>query len=201
MSKHKVFISFHHKNDQTYKDALVKWGEDNDIFIDGSVDLGEIPEDWTDQHIREYIRDSHLKDTTVTILLVGTETKNRKHVDWEIYSSMFDGKVNKKSGLIVILLPSAKSEYFTCSHTNEKSQIYPVQKSWTSINTRAEYERRYPYLPARIIDNLLAKNVSISVINWDKLTVENLRIMIDNAYNCRATNQYDMSRAMKRKNT
>lgn len=125
MSKHKVFISFHHENDQTYKDALVKWGEDNDIFIDGSVDLGEIPEDWTDQHIREYIRDSHLKDTTVTILLVGTETKNRKHVDWEIYSSMFDGKVNKKSGLIVILLPSAKSEYFTCSHTNEKSQIYP----------------------------------------------------------------------------
>lgn len=51
MSKHKVFISFHHENDQTYKDALVKWGEDNDIFIDGSVDLGEIPEDWTDQHI------------------------------------------------------------------------------------------------------------------------------------------------------
>lgn len=134
-------------------------------------------------------------------MLVGTETKNRKHVDWEIYSSMFDGKVNKKSGLIVILLPSAKSEYFTCSHTNEKSQIYPEQKSWTSINTRAEYERRYPYLPARIIDNLLAKNVSISVINWDKLTVENLRIMIDNAYNCRATNQYDMSRVMKRKNT
>jgi len=201
MSKHKVFISFHHKNDQIYKDELVKLGENNDIFIDGSVDLGEIPEDWTDQHIREYIRDSHLKDTTVTILLVGTETKNRKHVDWEIYSSMFDGKVNKKSGLIVILLPSAKSEYFTCSHNGEKSKIYPEQKSWTSINTRLEYERRYPYLPARIIDNLLAKNVCISVINWDKLTVENLRMMIDNAYNCRATNQYDMSRAMKRKNT
>lgn len=201
MSKHKVFISFHHKNDQIYKDELVKLGENNDIFIDGSVDLGEIPEDWTDQHIREYIRDSHLKDTTVTILLVGTETKNRKHVDWEIYSSMFDGNVNKKSGLIVILLPSAKSEYFTCSHNDEKSKIYPEQKSWTSINTRLEYERRYPYLPARIIDNLLAKNVCISVINWDKLTVENLRMMIDNAYNCRATNQYDMSRAMKRKNT
>lgn len=201
MSKHKVFISFHHKNDQIYKDELVKLGENNDIFIDGSVDLGEIPEDWTDQHIREYIRDSHLKDTTVTILLVGTETKNRKHVDWEIYSSMFDGKVNKKSGLIVILLPSAKSEYFTCSHNDEKLKIYPEQKSWTSINTRLEYERRYPYLPARIIDNLLAKNVCISVINWDKLTVENLRMMIDNAYNCRATNQYDMSRAMKRKNT
>ena len=28
MSKHKVFISFHHKNDQIYKDELVKLGED-----------------------------------------------------------------------------------------------------------------------------------------------------------------------------
>lgn len=75
MSKHKVFISFHHENDQVYKDALVKLGEENDIFIDGSVEMGEIPENWTDQKIREYIRDSHLADTTVTILLVGTETK------------------------------------------------------------------------------------------------------------------------------
>lgn len=37
--------------------------------------MGEIPEDWDDQKIREYIRDEHLKDTTVTVLLVGTETK------------------------------------------------------------------------------------------------------------------------------
>lgn len=201
MSKHKVFISFHHENDQVYKDALVKLGEENDIFIDGSVEMGEIPENWTDQKIREYIRDSHLADTTVTILLVGTETKNRKHIDWEIYSSMYDGKINKKSGLIVILLPTVKSGYYTCSYANEKAQIYPEQKSWTSITTKSEFERRYPYMPERIIDNLLAQNVRISVINWDKLTVANLKMMIDNAYNSRATNQYDLSEKMKRKNS
>lgn len=31
---HRVFISYHHDNDQGYKNALVKWAEENDIFID-----------------------------------------------------------------------------------------------------------------------------------------------------------------------
>ena len=113
---HKVFVSFHHDNDQKYKDSLVKWGVENNIFIDGSVDMGEIPDDWTSQQIREYIRDEHLKDTSVTILLVGTETKNRKHIDWELFSSMYDGKKNKKSGILVINLPSVDCKYHTlCS--------------------------------------------------------------------------------------
>lgn len=80
MSKHHVFVSFHHGNDQGYKDTLVAWAEENDVFIDDSVEMGEIPEDWDAQKIRAYIRDYHLKSSTVTILLVGTETQNRKHV-------------------------------------------------------------------------------------------------------------------------
>ncbi len=195
---HKVFISFHHDNDQKYKDCLVKWAEENDVFIDASVDMGEIPEEWDSQRIREYIRDEHLKDSTVTILLVGTETKNRKHVDWELYSSMYDGKVNKKSGIIVILLPEAKSEHYTCSHENEK-EFYP-NASWTSVDSREEYHRRYPFMPERIIDNLLKPNAPVSVINWNKLTPDILRKMIDNAYNSRANCDYDLSRPMRRKN-
>ena len=196
---HKVFVSFHHANDQMYKECLVSWAEKNKVFINGSVDMGEIPEDWDDQKIREYIRDEHLKDTTVTILLVGTETKNRKHIDWELYSSMYDGAVNKKSGIIVILLPSVKSEYYTCAHSSEKA-FYPETTQWMSVDSREEYHRRYPYLPERIIDNLLKPNALISVINWDKLTPDILRQMIDNAYNSRATCIYDLSRPMRKKN-
>ena len=195
---HKVFVSFHHANDQKYKEGLVSWAEKNKVFIDGSVDMGEIPEDWDDQKIRKYIRDEHLKDTTVTILLAGTETKNRKHIDWELYSSMYDGTVNKKSGIIVILLPSVKSEYYTCAHSSEKT-FYPETTQWMSIDSREEYHRRYPYLPERIIDNLLEPNAFISVINWDKLTPDILRQMIDNAYNSRATCTYDLSRPMRKK--
>lgn len=197
---HKVFVSFHHANDQWYKDELVRWGTENNVFIDGSVDMGEIPDNWDAQHIREYIRDNHLKDTTVTILLVGTETKNRKHIDWELFSSMYDGKVNKKSGILVINLPSVCCQYHTLCTKEEKEAILPNQKTWISINDRSEFDRRYPYMPARIIDNLLKKGVSISVINWGDLSVDKLNLLIDKAYDARSNNDYDMSREMRMRN-
>lgn len=197
---HKVFVSFHHANDQWYKDELVRWGTENNVFIDGSVDMGEIPDNWDAQHIREYIRDNHLKDTTVTILLVGTETKNRKHIDWELFSSMYDGMVNKKSGILVINLPSVCCQYHTLCTKEEKEAILPNQKTWISINDRSEFERRYPYMPARIIDNLLKKGVRISVINWNDLSVDKLKLLIDKAYAARSNNDYDMSREMRMRN-
>ena len=46
--KHRVFVSYHHKNDQEYKKKLVDWAKKYEIFEDYSVGLGEIPEDWDD---------------------------------------------------------------------------------------------------------------------------------------------------------
>lgn len=197
---HKVFVSFHHDNDQKYKDSLVKWGVENNIFIDGSVDMGEIPDDWTSRQIREYIRDEHLKDTSVTILLVGTETKNRKHIDWELFSSMYDGKKNKKSGILVINLPSVDCKYHTLCSQEEKTAVLPDVKNWITITDRTEFERRYPYMPARIIDNLVKPGVNISVVNWSDINVKNLTLLVDKAYDSRILNDYDMSRPMKMKN-
>ena len=198
--KHKVFVSFHHDNDQLYKDTLVSWAEKNDVFIDGSVDLGEIPENWESQQIREYIRDEHLKDTTVTVLLVGTDTKNRKHIDWELFSSMYDGKKNKKSGILIVNLPSVKCSYHTLCSAEEKKCILPNVDKWITITDRAEFERRYPYMPPRIIDNLLKPGVNISVVNWEDLSVEKMKLLLDKAYSSRVSNDYDMSRPMLKRN-
>lgn len=198
---HNVFISFHHDNDQMYKEALVEWGKKYNIFIDGSVEIGEIPEDWDSQQIRNYIRDEHLKDTSVTILLVGTETQKRKHIDWELYSSMYDGTKNHKSGILVINLPTVDCKYHTLCTQEEKQTILPNIKNWIAITDRTEYERRYPYMPVRIIDNLIKEKVRISVVNWEDLTSpEKLSLLLDNAYNARTTNDYDMSRPMRMKN-
>lgn len=198
---HRVFISYHHANDQGYKQSLVKWAKENDIFEDWSVDLGDIPDDLTDQQIREKIRDEYLRDSSVTILLVGTETKCRKHIDWEIYSSMYDGRVNKKSGIIVINLPTINCSYYTASHSGEKENVFSENTNWTSISERDEYERRYPYMPDRIIDNLLNSKAKISVIGWDKLTVDKLKYMVEKAFEDRTSCSYDLSRPMKRRNS
>lgn len=74
----------------------MEFAEQIAIFIDQSVPTGDISDGVSDEYIRELIRDEYLRDSTVTIVLVGTETARRKHVDWEIYSSMYDGRVNKK---------------------------------------------------------------------------------------------------------
>ena len=199
---HKVFVSYHHQNDQAYKDALIRSGKDFGVFIDKSVDTGEISESLSDQVIREKIRDEYLRDSSVTILLVGLETKRRKHIDWEIYSSMFDGVRNKKSGILVINLPSTQCTYFTASHgKEEKSVIYPDQRSWITIDSRTEYEDRYPYLPDRIIDNLLAPEVKISVVPWERLTVDGLEFLIDVTFNSRGDCKYDLSRRMRKRNS
>ena len=110
---HKTFISYHHANDQDYKEELVRLGRRYRIFIDQSVDTGDISENLKDEVIREKIRDEYLRDSTITIVLIGLETKGRKHVDWESYSSMINGKVNKQSGLLVVNLPLTNSHFVT----------------------------------------------------------------------------------------
>lgn len=203
-NKHRVFISYHHSNDQAYKEALLRLNDKHNIFIDASVDTGDIDDSLDDEAIRQKIRDEYLMDSSVTIVLVGVETKKRKHVDWEIYSSMFNGRVNKQSGVLVINLPSTGCMYYTAAHGDvEKTTIYPENSSWTSITSREEYEKRYPYMPARIIDNLLKKGAKVSVTNWDKITAnaEALRFLIDVTLNDRASCDYDLSRLMRRANS
>jgi len=203
-NKHKVFISYHHANDQVFKETLLQLNELHGLFIDASVDTGDIDENLNDDVIRQKIRDDYLKDSTVTIVLVGMETKNRKHVDWEIYSSMFNGKVNKQSGVLVVNLPSTGTTTYTAAHgDDEKRTIYPENTSWISITSRTEYEKRYPYVPVRIIDNLLKNSAKVSITNWDIVTgdIEKLRFLINATFDDRTQCEYDLSSPMRRANS
>ena len=77
--------------------------------------------------------------------------------------------------------------------------MYPDCENWYTIDTRTEYENRYPYLPPRIIDQLMAKEVKISVTGWSRIgsRLENLAFLIDSAYNSKTNNKYDLSREMR----
>jgi hypothetical protein len=200
---HKVFISYHHGLDAEYKNALVNWNEQHDIFLDGSVEIGEIADSLSDDAVRRIIRDDYLRDSTITVVLVGLETKNRKHVDWEIYSSMYNGAVSKQSGILVLTLPSTRCSYFTAAHGNEEKRlIFPDNTSWVDVTSRGDYESRYPHMPDRIIDNLLAPNVKISVVEWDRATRDPavFRYLLEATFRDRAECDYDLSRPMRRSN-
>ncbi|MBD9489933.1 TIR domain-containing protein [Ensifer sp. ENS11] len=199
---HKVFISYHHANDQWAKNQLQQWADQYGLFIDVSVDTNDINDNLPTESTRRIIRDDYLRDSSVTVVLVGTETRGRKHVDWEIYSSMYDGAVNKQSGVLVVQLPSTNPAYWTAAHEVEKAAVYPDCTSWSTISDRAGYERRYPYLPTRIIDNLLAPKAKVSVTTWDRIAgnLNNLVTMIDATYDDRTLCEYDLSRQMRSNN-
>ncbi|WGY45070.1 TIR domain-containing protein [Vibrio sp. ABG19] len=195
----RVFISYHHRNEGYLKEELLRINEQNNIFIDCSVNTGDIDENLDPQVIRQSIRRNYLSGSTVVLLLVGRETKYRKHVDWEVYSSMYNGKNFGRSGVVVLHAPECESNFVTSPFAEIKETMYPNISSWTSISSREEYERRYPHLPSRIIDNLLKANSKVSVSNWSAVVEnpERLRLLIDCAHNARENCEYDMSRPMR----
>ena len=107
---HKVFVSYHHANDQGYRDAFERmFGLLSGVFISKSVQIGEISPYIATDTVRAKIRDEYLRDSTVTVVLVGTQTWQRKHVDWEISSSIRSTMLSTRSGLLGILLPTHPS--------------------------------------------------------------------------------------------
>jgi len=105
--RHKVFISYHHANDQWYRDRFENlFSNIYDIMVTKSVQIGDINPYLQTETIRQKIRDEYLRDSTVTVVLIGEETWKRKHVDWEIGSSIRKTSYNPRSGLLGIFLPS-----------------------------------------------------------------------------------------------
>jgi MTH538 TIR-like domain (DUF1863) len=105
--RHKTFISYHHANDEEYKIAFKKiFADIHDIVIPWDVEIGDIDPNLKTDTVRRKIRDEYLKDSTVTVVLIGSQTWQRRHIDWEIYSSLRDTIANPRSGLLGILLPT-----------------------------------------------------------------------------------------------
>ena len=106
-NRHNVFISFHHENDEKYKERFEYLFSDiYDILETKAVDDGDIDQNLKTETIRQKIRDEFIRQATVTIVLIGSETWKRRHVDWEISSSIRDTKLNSRTGLLGIILPT-----------------------------------------------------------------------------------------------
>ena len=150
--RHRVFISFHHE-DQRYKDRFVRMMGDN--FVDESVEIGDILDNVRTETIRRNIRDDFIRGATVTVVLIGPCTWQRKHVDWEIGSSLRDTKLNSRCGLLGILLPN---------HPNFRDGLY---------NPRL--------IPPRLADNCEGNDPYAWIYDWT-LKANRIRRWIDKAF-------------------
>ena len=114
-----------------------RWGDD---IVDRSVGDGDMGDGLLVETIRQKIRDEFIADATVTIVLIGSCTWQRKHVDWEIGSSLRSTTNNSRCGLLGILLPT---------HPNYKTEEYNIH-----------------LVPPRLADNCRGKDPYALVHRW-----------------------------------
>lgn len=154
--RHKVFLSFHHGDPltdpycgQKYKERFEHlFSSYYNAVISRSVQDGDIKDGLATEATRQKIRDEYIADATVTVVLIGPETWKRKHVDWEISSSLRDTSRNPRCGLIGILLP-------TYPDYNRQANTY-------NPNT----------IPPRLWDNVKCRFASIHIWTEDPTTIQ-----------------------------
>lgn len=156
--RHKTFVSYYHYADQIYRDAFERaFGH---LFISKSVQPGDISTDVSTEYIKRLILEGYITDASVLVVLVGSKTWCRKHVDWEI-SAGLNKKVGGYSGLLGILLPT-----------------FPIQPG-----------DRYNYddLPARLADNAKSRYADIYTWNWITSSEQNVKSAIQTAFDARVS--------------
>ena len=137
-TRHKCFISYHVDDLADVQKFVTDFGSE---FIPRSVGVTEDDDfvNSTDpEYIKRRIREKYLSDSTVTIVLLGKGTWGRKFVDWEISSSLRNDIVNKRSGLLVMPLPSMN---------NSARLPERVKDNWVADDQARSYAyyASYPY--------------------------------------------------------
>ena len=102
--RHKLFISYHHEQDEKWKNRLVR--AMGDRIVDRSIYVGDVLDtNFPTADTLRRIREEYIADVTVVVVLIGPCTWQRKFVDWEIGAALRDTATNPRSGLLGILLP------------------------------------------------------------------------------------------------
>lgn len=113
-TRRKCFISYHHDDEYEVRQFIQDFDHDQDVLIArgiGASMAGDIINSTNEDYIKARIREKYLRDTTVTIVLVGKCTWARKFVDWEVAASLRNTSTASRSGLLAITLPSAADYY------------------------------------------------------------------------------------------
>lgn len=160
MTKHKLFISYYHNDDEYYRNKFEKLF--GDLFVNKSVKLGDIDDDLSTDYIKRLIRENYISDTSVVVVLVGKNTYCRKHVDWEISAGLLND-----TGLIGLALPS---------HSSYKKDKYSKEDVPPRLvdNLESEYASFHDWTENRS-----------TMVNWIEKAFENKSKMKDKKVNSR----------------
>lgn len=134
---HKCFISFK-KEDQWYRDQMDILFTKSDLINKG---LDRVIDSSDGEYIMKTIRQDYLKDSTVTIFIIGTHSSENEGYDYmgrrknyfierELQASLFNGVGNTRNGLLGVVLPDMYNRIYKgtyqcpfCGRTHSSIEI------------------------------------------------------------------------------
>jgi hypothetical protein len=166
--RHKCFVSYHHVDQGEVDNFIRTFDHERNAFI--ARGLGEemaddiINSDDTN-YVMQRIRELYLKESTVTLVMMGKCTWARRYVDWEIQASLRHGETTTPNGLLGIKLPShpkSGGQFPNRLNINLKQSDdqedcyarwmeYPQRSDSLANNIDAAFDRRFSH--AKWIDN------------------------------------------------
>jgi len=112
--RRKCFISYHHADQNEVDDFIQTFDKERKVFITRGLGI-EVADDIINSDNADYvmrrIRELYLKDSTITLVLMGKCTWARRFVDWEIQASLRHGETVTANGLLGIKLKSYGNQF------------------------------------------------------------------------------------------
>ena len=149
-----MFLSYHHADQVAVQEFIDTFDEDHNVFISRAITM---PDDIINSNDPDYImsrvRTLYLKDSTVTIVLIGRCTWARKFVDWEVQASLRRPANGLPNGLMAVLL----NKTGTSGHLPDRVEL----------NVTSGYANFYSYPPGPAtlsgwIDNAYQKRTTMA---------------------------------------
>lgn len=170
ITKRKTFVSYYHHDDQEYREKFENLFAD--LIVSKSVEDGDINSDNSDEYIKQLIRKDFLQDTSVLVVLLGSKTKCRKHVDWEIAGAI-STRIGGNSGLIGILLPTHPDYCSDGYHANNLPDRL-------AANLKSGYAKLYNWTEDRVKLQAWMEDAFVSKNDTDKIVNNTISQMTEN---------------------
>jgi hypothetical protein len=180
---HKCFISFK-TEDQLYKNHIqyILNVDMVDKSLNAPIDSNN------DDYVMRQIRENYLRDSTVTIFLIGSNSSDalgsyeQRFIKWELQASLYNGVGNTRNGVLGVVLPHMYDKVFTGDYTCHCGKIHNGTQVYA--HTIKEFSHNY-FIPDGAKCGWTDDERYCILIKWDTF-VGNPEYYINQAFNKRS---------------
>jgi MTH538 TIR-like domain (DUF1863) len=152
--RRKCFISYHHADEAEVSSFVRTFDHGRNLLIVrglGTDMPGDVVNSTDTDYVMRRIRELYIKDSTVTLVMLGKCTWARRYVDWEIQASLYQREGTHPNGLLAIKLPSFPANGSHPDRFNKNLLTDENKKDWGDCYAR---HMSYPTSEQQLVDEI-----------------------------------------------